>query len=940
MDGTNSVTMFVNYATRQVGFVFKGSDSMTNYSSSVLTAGAADWKVIKPYADALFKTAQADYPGYYMFADGHSEGGGMAQCMALEKNIDGKGINSLPIAPDTINKDYGSAGLFNSAVANWKAAGHTFGETTVDGDPAHLYFEKTLGLTYLATSKTELASPYAACEIAGGVMQFTSLASIGRAMVAECAAKAHAIDTAVKLLSNTTASTTGDTPEVESEVGANAQAIVGDYVNTPLSTTSSGIVATAADGEQISVLPVSAQSNADYYSILSNTAATRPYAVVTGSGATISTQNTPISVLKNILTTVASGNNDLIGTESGDVINTSSETVLVPSNGMVQINGGNDGVSAGSGANVTIGGNGSAGALNVVYATNASVTLETNSRADVRGANDIVHGASGDNFGAYGPGMTVYAAPGDGVWTGNNGNTGAVDLVYAPAATVTVSANSRVAIGNTQPGSLESVYANAGDAIGLYGGNQNVSGAAGDHFYVSSTNAKPDNFTLTGDTSSTHAVDGEAGGVWLDQNAQANIGGGGGNEVHAGPGDTVGVGGGNNTIYYGPNDYLWLTATGGQADHLYGSGDNGGTTSDGHPSEVVVDNNTQYTNSGGGDRIVDGTNDTIGLSNTNGAPDVINAAQDTINVSPNVQINDYGNYDTVNGPINQPGYDTLNLDGHNDPVNDNSSSINYYGGNFTGDAVTGYGDTVNNIGGDLGYTTGDPNAPATAGQAPSMTTEAVLLNLHGGPVQTSDLATAAARFDITNTGTPVTTAWATPGEGILVNLPAGQIDVRQGADLVKGYTALAMLDANHDGELDAKDAVWQQLKVWIDQQGGGQYVPGALYSLDQLGITGISLNADAPNLPDHGNRIVADASFTTRTGGQGKIAGVELSYQMSAAPGPSLAAVANVVQAMASFAPAGPGAALPVPDDPAANERLFRISAGEHGVATRHQLAY
>jgi len=69
---------------------------------------------------------------------------------------------------------------------------------------------------------------------------------------------------------------------------------------------------------------------------------------------------------------------------------------------------------------------------------------------------------------------------------------------------------------------------------------------------------------------------------------------------------------------------------------------------------------------------------------------------------------------------------------------------------------------------------------------------------------------------------------------------AGQGDAKDGE--LNGFSALAIYDTNADGVIDAHDnPFWDKLRVWIDFNHDGVSQPAELHTLDELGITAISL---------------------------------------------------------------------------------------------------
>ena len=121
--------------------------------------------------------------------------------------------------------------------------------------------------------------------------------------------------------------------------------------------------------------------------------------------------------------------------------------------------------------------------------------------------------------------------------------------------------------------------------------------------------------------------------------------------------------------------------------------------------------------------------------------------------------------------------------------------------------------------------------------------------------------------------------------------------------MVSGFSELEALDSNHDGVLNASDSAWSQLKVWVDTTGNGNFQSGQLYSLDQLGITSINLNAIEVNQNNNGNTILDNSTFTFSNGTTGDIAGVDLAFNPKMVESQLDSQLNNLISAMATFSP-------------------------------------
>ncbi|MGY3015556.1 subtilisin-like proprotein convertase family protein/Ca2+-binding RTX toxin-like protein [Pseudomonas sp. TE6283] len=156
----------------------------------------------------------------------------------------------------------------------------------------------------------------------------------------------------------------------------------------------------------------------------------------------------------------------------------------------------------------------------------------------------------------------------------------------------------------------------------------------------------------------------------------------------------------------------------------------------------------------------------------------------------------------------------------------------------------------------------------------------LLLDLGGEGVRMTDLSDAVL-FDTDHSGTLKRSAWADRKTGMLViDDGSGQVkDVSQmfseyykgkagvngaagEARFKDGFAALASEDGNGDGIIDARDPIWNQLRVWVDASHDARVDRGELKTLTELGITQINVRAaGTPGESRDGSRVLARGSF-------------------------------------------------------------------------------
>jgi hypothetical protein len=136
-----------------------------------------------------------------------------------------------------------------------------------------------------------------------------------------------------------------------------------------------------------------------------------------------------------------------------------------------------------------------------------------------------------------------------------------------------------------------------------------------------------------------------------------------------------------------------------------------------------------------------------------------------------------------------------------------------------------------------------------------------------------------ASFDIDGSGLARRMAWVKKGGGVaFLARPGADGLVHNGTQLFgnftpqpsiadpNGFNALEPFDLNHDGWIDDKEAAAAGIVLWWDKNGDGICTKDELYTLPQLGLTGISLHYHQDNLTDqYGNHLALRTKVTGET---------------------------------------------------------------------------
>ncbi|WP_277588252.1 calcium-binding protein [Pseudomonas chlororaphis] len=159
------------------------------------------------------------------------------------------------------------------------------------------------------------------------------------------------------------------------------------------------------------------------------------------------------------------------------------------------------------------------------------------------------------------------------------------------------------------------------------------------------------------------------------------------------------------------------------------------------------------------------------------------------------------------------------------------------------------------------------------------TVSPLILDLDGDGVETLGI-NAGVHFDHDGNGFAETTGWVSKDDGLLVwdRNGNGRIDdgselfgnystLANGQNAANGFAALADLDSNHDGKIDASDAAFNQLYVWRDSNSDATVAVGELLSLTEANVGSLNTAFTSQNQTDaQGNQVLQTGTYTDANG--------------------------------------------------------------------------
>jgi hypothetical protein len=147
----------------------------------------------------------------------------------------------------------------------------------------------------------------------------------------------------------------------------------------------------------------------------------------------------------------------------------------------------------------------------------------------------------------------------------------------------------------------------------------------------------------------------------------------------------------------------------------------------------------------------------------------------------------------------------------------------------------------------------------------------IILDLDGDGLEITPIELSRTFSDFDNDGFKERTSWVEGGDGILfVDLnDSGTLDQPQEYSLASlasfgssDLTGFKTLDLNKDDLFDEFDEYFHKAGVWIDKNYNAKVDSGETYSLSELGITSISLNAKPDFMVIGGSSVLDTFSFT------------------------------------------------------------------------------
>ncbi|WP_172402057.1 calcium-binding protein [Ensifer aridi] len=158
---------------------------------------------------------------------------------------------------------------------------------------------------------------------------------------------------------------------------------------------------------------------------------------------------------------------------------------------------------------------------------------------------------------------------------------------------------------------------------------------------------------------------------------------------------------------------------------------------------------------------------------------------------------------------------------------------------------------------------------------PAPPRDPLVLDLDGDGVELISLASSAAHFDYERDGFAEKTGWLSSDDAFLIHDDNGNgrvdgITELFGSPTEDGFSALRAFDTNNDGNVDANDNQFSNLKLWRDLNGNGTSEEGEMFALSEYHVASIGVEAAPTTRVTAGNMIAFEGRFTRSDGSTGQ----------------------------------------------------------------------
>jgi len=171
----------------------------------------------------------------------------------------------------------------------------------------------------------------------------------------------------------------------------------------------------------------------------------------------------------------------------------------------------------------------------------------------------------------------------------------------------------------------------------------------------------------------------------------------------------------------------------------------------------------------------------------------------------------------------------------------------------------------------------------------------IVLDLDGDGVELVRRKKSKAAFDMDGNGARDDTGWISRQDGFLVIDVDGNGHIDDGAELsllalkpdaISSFDALATIDSNHDGRIDAADARFGELRLWVDRNGNGRSEESEIRALADHDIEsiGLSIAATSGTAKPGENIMISTSTFTRGDGSIGSVGNAALAFRPSEEP--------------------------------------------------------